>query len=382
MWAVMTASEHVLRPGEGGGTVAPIVGAQSFMLTDGELHRSGRRAVVNALRSEEVERYAEMVRSVAERALASWPLDRSVALHRRLRALTLEVILRTVAGCFDGPLDHELRELHACLLDMLDVTANLAFVESRLRHGPGARAWRRFVHDRSRVDQLLHALIRARSRRYTAPDDLIGKLLAQPNPDGSAPSAFQVRDNLISVILAGHETTASQLAWTFQLLAHSPRVQYALIREIRSGTGDAYLSATIQESLRHRCVFVFAIPRSVAAPVEIGDWVYTPPAQLLPCVYLLHHDPHIYRDPDVFRPERFLEAPPDSRTWLPWGGGRKRCPGVHLAQLEMKLVLRTALERMTVEPASRRPERPRWRSVIVTPHAGSLVVLRRHRLHA
>ena len=204
-------------------------------------------------------------------------------------------------------------------------------------------------------------------------------LLAARNTDGSRMSPRQVRDNLMSIVLAGHETTASELAWAFQLLVHNPRVLNKLIDEIDGdGAGEEYLTATIQEVLRHRPVFLFTIPRAVKQPIEIGGWTYRPPTQLLGCIYLVHHDPEIYPEPHEFRPERFLgDSPPATYTWLPWGGGRKRCPGLHLATLEMKIVLRTVLATMTVRPAARKIEHPRWRSVIVTPHAGSRVVLER-----
>ena len=134
----------------------------------------------------------------------------------------------------------------------------------------------------------------------------------------------------------------------------------------------------MREVLRHRPVFLFTIPRAVKQPIEIGGWTYRPPAQLLGCIYLVHHDPELYPEPHEFRPERFLgDRSPSTYTWLPWGGGRKRCPGLHLATLEMKTVLRTVLATMTVRPAARKIEHPRWRSVIVTPHAGSRVVLER-----
>jgi cytochrome P450 len=124
-------------------------------------------------------------------------------------------------------------------------------------------------------------------------------------------------------------------------------------------------------------VFLFAIPRSVAKPIAIGGFTHHPHSHLLACIYLLHHDPNVYSDPHTFRPERFLLTPPDPRTWIPWGGGRRRCPGLHLAILEMKTVLRTVLADRTIHPAGQRIERPRWRSVIVTPHAGARVTLRR-----
>jgi cytochrome P450 len=374
--ALMTTSEDVLRPGEGGATVSPIVGERSFMLSDGEEHRVGRKTVVSAFHARAVEQHADMVADAAERVLGNWPTDTAVALHPRLRSLTLEVILRTITGRFTGPLDDRLRLLHDRVLEMLSVTASPVFVEPRLRYGPGRRIWQNFLSCRTQVDELLAELIDERSQDEAPSGDVLGLLTMLPNPDGSPISRSQVRDNAMSLILAGHETTAAQLSWAFQLLAHNQDVCDRLIQEIDAGASDEYLTATVQEVLRHRCVFVFAIPRAVATPVDIGGRTYHPPTQLLACIYLLHHDPSIYPDPHTFRPERFLDAPPDPRTWIPWGGGRKRCPGLHLAMLEMKTVLRTVLAERTVHPASSHIERPRWRSVIVTPHAGSRVILR------
>jgi cytochrome P450 len=259
------------------------------------------------------------------------------------------------------------------------VTASAAFPEPLLRHGLGRRTWTRFLRERAEVDELIYAIIADRSHVRDGCGDMLGMLLAARNADGSPMTPRQVRDNLMSIVLAGHETTASELAWAFQLLAHNPRVQDRLIEEIDADGGEEYLTATVREVLRHRPVFLFTIPRAVKQPIEVGGWTYRPPVQLLGCIYLVHHDPELYPEPHEFRPERFLESSPSTNTWLPWGGGRKRCPGLHLATLEMKTVLRTVLETMTVRPAARRIEHPGWRSVIVTPHAGSRVVLQRRR---
>ena len=261
---------------------------------------------------------------------------------------------------------------------MLSVTASAVFPEPLLRHGPGRRIWRRFLRERAEVDELIYAIIEDRCRQDDVSGDLLGMLLAARNTDGSRMTPRQVRDNLMSIVLAGHETTAAELAWAFQLLAHNPRVLDKLIDEIDADAGEEYLTATIQEVLRHRPVFLFTIPRAVEQPIEIGGWTYRPPTQLLGCIYLVHHDPELYPEPHEFRPERFLgRVAPTTYTWLPWGGGRRRCPGLHLAMLEMKTVLRTVLATMTVRPAASKIEHPRWRSVIVTPHAGSRVVLDR-----
>lgn len=376
---MVAAPENTLRAGEGSATVSPIVGERSFMLSDGEPHRHGRKTVVTAFHQQVVRRHCDIVANAARRALASWPTDQTVAVHDQLRAITLEVILRNLTGHLDGALDGRVELLHRRVLEMLSVTQSATLVEPRLRYGPGRRVWQRFQYRRAQVDDLLTALIADRQQLTESGDDLLSQMASLPSDDGAHNFARRLRDNAMSLILAGHETTAAQLAWAFQLLAHNPSVRDQLIREIDADRTDEYLTATLQEVLRHRCIFVFSIPRAVAKPVEIGGWTYTPPAQLLACIYLLHHDPAIYRDPHAFRPERFLESPPDPRTWIPWGGGRKRCPGLHLAMLEMKIVLRTVLRERTPHAAARRMERPRWRSVIVAPHAGSQVVLSRRR---
>ncbi len=376
--AMLAAPAEALHPGEGGATVRPIVGSSSFMLLDEEEHLNGRRIVLPALQRRVIERETEWVLDAVRRAISSWPRDVSVPLHPRLRALTLEVILRRIFGGRENGSEERLPILRERVLAMLAVTASPAFPVPSLRHGPGRRTWTRFLADRADVDGLIHLLIDERREQAGGDsEDVVAMLLKARNGDGSPMTRTQLRDNVMSLILAGHETTASQLAWAFQLLAHNPLAQRRLIEEIDADAGDEYLTATIQEVLRHRPVFLFAIPRAVKQPIEIGGWIYRPPAHLLACIYLLHHDPDVYPEPEEFRPERFLEGQPSPYTWLPWGGGRRRCPGSHLAMLEMKTVLRTVLESMTVSPASRRMEHPRWRSVIVTPHAGSRVVLSR-----
>ena len=374
--AALTAPADVLHPGIGGAAIAPIVGRHSFMLQEGDEHLAGRRATSPAFNGGAVAKHVEMVGEIAEREIESWPLDTPFPTHPRLRSLTLKVILQTIFG--EG--GTELQALHDEILEMLSVTDSFVLVEPRLRHLPGwTRTWRRFTYSRHQVGWLISAAI-ARARDADGPEDtMLSMLLAAHNADGTAMSDEQVRDHVMSVILAGHETTASELAWAFQLLAHNPAVQDRLACEIETATSEEYLAATVQEVLRHRPVFLFAIPRVVVEPIEIGGWTYRPPTRLLGCIYLLHHDPVLYPDPHEFRPERFLQTPPQPRIWLPWGAGRKRCPGQRLATLEMQTVIRTVLSKSTITPTSSHVERARWRSVIVTPHAGSHIILRHHK---
>ncbi len=261
---------------------------------------------------------------------------------------------------------------------MLSITAGVVLSEPILRRGPGARSWRRFLRERSEVDELIFGLLEECSKQSAKPEGLLARLFAARRPDGSPLSRRQLRDNVMTTIVSGHETTASELEWAFQLLAHNPAVLDRLLGEIDGdgGGGEEYLTATVNEVLRHRPAFLFTIPRAVERPIQIGEWTCRAPARLLGCTYLTHHDPKLYPRPHEFRPERFLEAQPAPSAWVPWGGGRRRCPGRHLAMLEMKTVLRAVLSVVTVHPAARRMEHARWRSVVVTPHAGSRVVLR------
>ncbi len=375
--AVFAAPADVLHPGEGAETIRPLVGSSSFMLCEEDEHLATRRVILPAFHAKAVQQHTDFVAEMARREIETWPRDVCFALHPRLRALTLQLILHNVFGASATATPARMLTLGDRLLAMLAVTASLTLSEPHLRHGPGRPIWQRFLRERAAVDELVYTLIE--ERRGASPSgasDVLARLLAVRDSDGAAMSNQQVRDNLMSIVLAGHETTAAELAWAFQLLAHHPRALERLVKEVDRGSSEEYLTATVREVLRHRPVFLTAIPRTVARPIEIGDWSYPARAQLLACIYLVQHDPKIYAQPHEFRPERFLTMAPASHHWLPWGGGRKRCPGLHLATLEIKTVLRTALESRTVCAAGARIEPPRWRSVIVTPESGSRVLLR------
>lgn len=372
--AVFAARADVLHPGAGSEVIRPLVGAGSFMIREENEHLITRRAILPSLHAKVVHEHTRLVAEIAAREVSAWPRDVSVALHPRLRAMTLQIILHTALGPSATRDPARTLALRDQLLAMFEVTATPALAEPLSRAGPGRAAWQRFLRERAAVDEVIHTLIDERRGDATDTSDVLARLLAVRR-DGTPMTSDWVRDNLISIILAGHETTAAELAWAFQLLAHNPHKLNRLVSEIDHGTSDVYLMATVQEVLRHRPVFLFAIPRTVAQPIEIGGWTYPLHTQLLGCIYLIQHDPAIYPQPHQFQPERFLSTPTSSHYWLPWGGGRKRCPGLHLATLEMKTILGTVLEHTTVRPADRRVERPRWRSVIVTPERGSRVVL-------
>jgi cytochrome P450 len=374
--AVVTAPLAILHAGVGATVTTPLFGNTSFMLREEDERINGRDAIMPAFHRQAVVSYTDMVSDLASRAVGSWPRDTPTAIYPRVCSLTLTVMLRAVFGAGN---DRTIERLRDRMLSMLSVTASLLLHQPPLRHVPGWRhIWSCFVRDRKGVDELIASIIARRQRVGETGSDMLDMLLGAARLDGLPMTAKELRDNLVSVIIAGHETTASAVAWAMQLLAHNPHVQDRLAAEIDDGQSDQYLQATVNEVLRHRPVFLFAAPRAVAQPIEIGGWTYGPPAQLLGCIYLMHHDPALFPDPHSFQPERFLDAGPSraSRVWLPWGGGRQRCPGRHLALLELRAILRTVLRGLRIVPAGPTIERARWRSVIVTPHAGGRVVLR------
>jgi cytochrome P450 len=372
--AVVTAPLTILHSGAGAAVTAPLFGSTSFMLREEDERINGREAIMPAFHRQVVADYADTVGELAARAVASWPRNTPTPIHPRVCSLTLTVMLRAVFGGGD---ERTVERLHDRMLSMLAVTASLVLQEPRLQRVPGWRhTWLRFVREREGVDELIASII-AKRRRNGGGGDMLDMLLSATRLDGLPMTAKELRDNLVAVIIAGHETTASAIAWAMQLLAHHQPVQDRLAAEVDDGHGDEYMRATVNEVLRHRPVFLFAAPRAVAQPIEIGGLTYRPPVHLLACTYLLHHDPELFPEPQDFQPERFLASPSRaSRVWLPWGGGRQRCPGRHLALLELHTILKAVLRRLRVLPAAPAIERARWRSVIVTPHAGGRVVLR------
>jgi cytochrome P450 family 110 len=371
------------------------------MLLEKDRHASVREAIMPMFNNGVVHDRATMIAEIVDREVCSWPTGEAVSFGPYLDRLTLKTILMTAIDIWEPMQD----ELCQRMLKMLSVMSTPLLQVPRLRRLPGWRGtWRRFMHHRRAVDELVYRLIARRreeivdsAQENDHDDDLLDLLIAARNPDGSQLSDKQVRDNLVSTIIAGHETTAVTLAWMLQLLAANLTVQGHLFEEIDCRSEQAnddqgrivdlpgnegdrpagtYMNAVIREAMRHRPAFLFLPPRVVLRQTELGGWSYQPPSQLVACTYLLHHDPELYRCPYSFLPERFLEGSPQPGTLLPWGLGRKRCPGRQLALITIRQVLRRILSRSLVLPASTRLARPHWRTALLTPDPGSRLILR------
>jgi cytochrome P450 len=375
---VFRAPPDVLHPGEGARVLEPIVGKNSVILLDEAAHIEQRKLMLPAFHGEKMARLAGLMAEVAEREVVSWPRGEVVELQPRMQRLTLEIILRAVFGLDPGPRLDALRERLAEMLAFGDRPISLTPPDPE---GRAARILEKvgpfagFARLQRETDRLLFELIDERRAGNGARDDVLAMLLEARHEDGSPMSPEELRDELMTLLVAGHETTASSLAWAFERVARSPRVLSRLVEEIDRGD-DGYLVATIHETLRRRPVLPNVEPRLVKKPIEIGGWTYPPGACLVPNAYLVHHDPEIYPDPYAFRPERFLERPPGTYTWIPFGGGRRRCIGASFAMLEMQIVIRTVLATCELQPAAAGHERPRRRNITVRPGGGARVVLR------
>jgi cytochrome P450 len=377
--AVFTAKPDVLHPGEGARVLEPVVGRNSVILLDEAAHMEQRKLMLPAFHGERMERLTGLMTEVAEREVASWPRNEPIEMHPRVQALTLEIILRAVFGLQPGPRLEALRERLRAMLEFGDRPISLLPpTEGTLTYRVAERIgpFKTFVGLQEQADKLIFEQI---DERRASPDgggdDVLAMLLEARHEDGSPMDQQELRDELMTMLVAGHETTASALAWAFARLPHHPDVVSRIRDEAASGDGDAYLTATIQEVLRRRPVLPNVAPRLVVQPVEIGGWTYPAGCAVVPNAYLLHHDPDVYEHPYEFRPERFLETPPGTYTWIPFGGGRRRCLGASFAMLEMKMVLRSVLPAVSLQAGSATFEMPRRRNITIRPAQGAVAVL-------
>jgi cytochrome P450 len=371
---LFTAPPDVLHPGEGSRVLEPLIGRNSVILLDESPHLEQRKLLLPAFHGEKMQRLAGLMAELTEREVDTWPLEQPVALHPRLQHLTLEIILRAVFGLDRGRRLDDLRDA---------VTELLAFTDSPLsvlpplqRFARWVPSMRRFERMVRRSDELIFGLIEERRADPGEDrDDVLSMLLQARHDDGSPMSSQELRDELMTALVAGHETTASQLAWGFERLAREPRVVERLAAGIDAGEEEAYLTATIQEIQRLRPVLPNAEPRLTKQSVRIGEYEYPPGVALLASAFLVHHDPAIYPEPFAFRPERFLDNPPGTYTWIPFGGGRRRCLGASFATQEMKIVVRAVLGRYSVSAPGDRPEQTARRSITFSPSRRATVVL-------
>ena len=361
---IFQTAPDVLHPGEGAIVLEPVVGRHSLILLDEDVHLEQRRLMLPAFHGERMTRLTGLMTEVTEQEVDGWDAG-TVRLHPRMQSLALEMILRTVFG-IDAE-DERLITLRRNLTEILEFGTTPASLVPQLRRGP---RWNGFVKLRAETDKLIFGLVDERRAGNGDRDDVMAMLLTARHEDDTPMSKQELRDELMTLLVAGHETTASQLAWTFERLVRTPRVLRRLAEAV-DADDDVYVDATVNESLRHRPVLPIAEPRLVKKPVQIGDWTYPEGVALTCNAYLMHHDADLYDAPYEFRPERFVDEKPGTYTWIPFGGGRRRCIGAGFAQQQMRIVLKAVLQRYELAPDGSGMETTRRRAITYTPSRGA-----------
>ena len=376
--AVFAGNPDALRAGEANATILePLVGRHSVLVLDGPEHARQRKLILPAFHGDRMRAWDATIRDITRAEIARWPEGRPFALRPSMQSITLDVIIRVVFGVEGSARSDDLRRRIATVIRIgRNPFLLLATSDRRL----GSRApWARFLRAR---DELSAALVAEISERRRAPDleqrgDVLSQLLLARDDEGRAMTDEEVRDELVTLLFAGHETTATTLAWALDLLLHHPAAMDRLRAELDRGETE-YLDATIRETLRLRPV-VALVDRLVRQATQVGEHTIPAGAILCPNIYLAQRRADRYDDPAAFRPERFAGQAPPGYAWFPFGGGIRRCVGASFATFEMQIVLPEVLRAVTLRPATPRPARVRRESVTFVPHDGArCVVTARH----
>ena len=369
---VFTTGHDRLRAGEANVALEPVLGSRSVLLLDGAEHIRQRRLMLPPFHGERLRGYEALIAEIAEEEMRGWPSGGALTLQPRMQAITLEVILRVVFGMDRGPRLVELREQLKRLLYV--ATKPWALLPPLRRDLGRLSPWTRFLAVRDAVDSVLFAEIASRrdDPGLAERTDIFSLLLQARDEDGSPLTDRELRDELITLLVAGHETTATGLAWAFERIVRHPG---GLERLAADEGGREYAEAVVQETLRLRPPLPLVARRVVGEPFLLGEHEIPVGTMIAPCIYLVHRRPDLYPEPYAFRPERFLDRPPETYSWLPFGGGMRRCIGASFAVLEMSTILRTVARALRLEPAGPGPERITRRAIVFAPARGGEVVV-------
>jgi cytochrome P450 family 135 len=379
---VFTASAQVAPSAAGSSPVAPIMGPSSVIVLTGPEHLRQRKLLLPPFHGERMREYEDVIVEATKRDMEGWTLGRPMRLQERTRMITLEVILRAVFGVEAGRME----ALRSAIGGLLAPMSPLAMVRFALRRPSLERPTGAIGRALDGLDAVIYEEL---GRRRVQEDlatrtDILSLLMQARDEDGQAMTDAELRDELVTLLLAGHETTATSVAWAIERLVRHPDKLRRLVAEIAAeedGGGDAYMTAVVNETLRVRPVVPIVV-RMLQEELQVGAYSLPKGTRVVPSIYLTNRSPRVYEAPGEFRPERFLENGPETFSWIPFGGGIRRCIGASFAQLEMKLILRTMLSELEPKlPASgrrwRRGEWNRRRAITLVPAAGARVVWER-----
>ena len=378
--ALFSAPPYSFDTAIGNKMLRPLLGAESLLQIDGAAHRQRRKLVMPPFHGKSIQAYGDVMVDITHNVMAQWQSGKAFPIHLAMQDITLQVILRAVFGLSEGERYQQLRQLLRDTLNAFDsplLSACLFLKPLQIDLGAWS-PWGKFLRRRRQIDQLLMAEIADR-RRQEPQNDVLSLLLAAQDEQGEALSDLELRDQLITLLFAGHETTASALAWAIYWIHHDAGVRDRLRSELAELGPNPdpmaiaklpYLSAVCNETLRIYPVVMFSFGRMTKQPFELMGYGLESGVLLVPCIYLLHHDPTVYPEPQVFRPERFLERHYSPYEFIPFGGTNRRCVGYAFALFEMKVVLAQMLSTMEFTLVSQKPTVPERRGVVFSPSEG------------
>jgi len=380
---LLTASPHDVHAGEAYEILRQSAGSSSLLLLDEDEHLRMRKLLMPPLHGERLQVWREFVEMRTLQEIEAWPLREPLKLRPAMQRITLDVIMRIVFGIRDLRRAQELRGLLPVLFDVgLGQGAGYVYPWARLDLGPRS-PWGRFRRKRDRIDALLAAEIAQRRREFAAVgfaeaeqgsrEDVLSMLLVAEHDDGSRLTDAELRDHLVTMLVAGHETTATSLAWAFERLLRNSEILQRLEDDLTAGS-TTYLDAVIKETMRIRPV-VAQIGRVLKREMTIDGWSIPAETMVMLPMSLIHSDPVLYPEPEEFRPERYLgDEELGSYVWLPFGGGVRRCIGASLALMEMRVVITTILRHLRLTPDRPQAEWPRAHGITLVPSRGGKVI--------
>jgi cytochrome P450 len=367
---IFTGPPAQMHAGEANATVLePALGPNSVLTLDDGPHMRQRKLLLPPFHGERIAAYGELMREVTLREMESWPVGEPFSLRPHTQRITLAVIMRAVFGVHD----EERLTRFAGLIERFSRRVSAVIAFPFLRHNLGPLSpWAKFLRARAALDEFIYEEIELRRAEVEAGadhDDVLSLLLAARHEDGSPMSDEELRDELVTVLGAGHETTATGLAWAMERLLRNPPVLARLRDSIAAGEDD-YLEATVRETLRTRPVIV-DVARKLTAPFAIGGYELPAGTYVLPAIAAIHYREDLFPEAERFMPERFLDGKADNYAWIPFGGGVRRCIGASFAEFEMRVILQTILERAELSAPDPEPEKAKVRNITLAPGRGA-----------
>jgi cytochrome P450 len=383
---IFTADPEQFISGRGNGVLRYMLGDNSLIMLDGESHERQRRLLMPPFHGDRLRAYSQLICDITQEATDEWTIGKPFVVRPFMQEITLRVILRAVFGLDEGERFEQLRHLLNLMLDALGtpLSSTLLFFPSLRQDWGRFSPWGRFLQIKQQVRQLLYDEIRERREQADfSRTDILTLLLSARDEAGQPMTDEELHDELMTLLVAGHETTASALTWAFYWIHHLPEVHDKLMADLET-LGDGaepmeiarlpYLSAICSETLRIYPIAPSTFIRILKSPMEIGGYQFEAGTALMPSIYLIHQREDIYPEPKRFKPERFLERQYSPYEYFPFGGSNRRCIGAALAQLEMKLVLATIVSRFQLALTSNRPIKPVRRGLTLAPPAGMRMV--------